>query len=385
MAQILAKNDEMLLDLGDSVRQRIHCGLRWDPSESGAGTTDLDLACYLFGKDGRLLEYATGDDDKRISASGNVYHTGDDTSGTDERDDERISLELFNLSRKVQHIFLIVEVKSKHAFNEVKEPRVRIAHGITDENITSASLLEDGCQGMNAFVFCRIHRSRDGWALHYIGEYINRADAKDWGETLRGYIPEDEIVKKSATAALAHAPKAGEHAPLFVTKQARHRVLCGLRWDPATEGGVFDLDLSCALFDADGDFIEAVSGPSAIDSSGAVYHSGDDTSGDGHLDDEDISVELLNLPDHVQHIVFLLEVRSNHSFGDIRNPEARIADGMTDNDQILTRLDGGGDANACVFARIYRKNGNWMLHHIGAYLRRDSVEDWVAKLREYLA
>lgn len=196
----------------------------------------------------------------------------------------------------------------------------------------------------------------------------------------------------------------GEHTELKITQQARHRVICGLRWDPMEQGpgigerlkGIgghnvksYDLDLFCVMYNDDGEFVDGVSGEPAesADDSGKVYHSGDDTSGHGDNDDEQISVELKDLPDYIHHIVFVAEIQSAHTFGDVVNPEIRIADGMTDDDILLVSLGRGADSerSACVFAHIYRQGEGWMLHHISDYLDVSDVGDWTKRLTGYIS
>ena len=130
-------------------------------------------------------------------------------------------------------------------------------------------------------------------------------------------------------------------APLLFTMQARHRILAAMNWGERAKKTTIidhivgtnqqhDLDLSCFVYDADGNYIDFV-GPMAQDSmdqSGAIYHSGDDATGSGDNDDEAISCELARVPDDVAQIIFVVEIRSKHIFADIAKPEFRIADGM---------------------------------------------------------
>lgn len=389
------------LKLGESARQRVHCGLRWNTADEGLSSADLDLVCFLYDKYGVLIEEIAGMG-QRIDSSGNVYHTGDDMSGQDERDDERLSFDLFNMAGRVGHIFLGVRIKSDHVFAGIVGPSIRIADGLSDKDMVAAEIdIKEGGE-RNAYIFGRLHQiGEGGWAFQYLADYLTHDEHTDWAGLLAAYIPRDEI-EAEPEGGFGRTPLKGQTVPLHVTQQARQRVLYGLRWDPGMEGGkttgtmglwrkkapaAVDLDAVCVLFDAAGECVDTVSAKpqEAVDSSGAVYHSGDDPSGTGDNDDEHISVELLNLPDHISDVIFLAIVQSGHSFAEVRNPSARIADGMTDRNQLVLPLSGGADSDVAVLARIHRGGeSGWTLHHIGEFLHLGQIEDWISSLQPYL-
>lgn len=197
-------------------------------------------------------------------------------------------------------------------------------------------------------------------------------------------------------------PAPGEHTPLLHTLKARQRVVTAINWDPReVQGGLMDrlrgthyqhdMDISCFVYDSNGEYIDYV-GPAmedAMDQTGTIYHSGDDQTGEGNLDDEFITLELAGLPDDDAHIVFVVEIRSKNTFADILNPSARIFDGM-ENHTLLQVDMTGAQANgqsAFVFAHLYRDASSptgWMLHHIGEYPSLDTVSDWGTYLKKYL-
>lgn len=196
----------------------------------------------------------------------------------------------------------------------------------------------------------------------------------------------------------------GEKAQLNVTLKARHRVMAGLAWDPASKTGLMervkelagnptahDLDLVCHIFGHDGGFIEHVSGEPGrnVDLSEKIYHSGDNTEGNAAGDDEEISVELRDLPPYIAQIVICAIIRGGHKFGEIAAPEIRLADGYTNHNLLQTPLNHpeGRDKSAFAFARLYRSpryETGWALHHIGEYLKYGGQHDFTEKLKEYL-
>jgi tellurium resistance protein TerZ len=375
--------------------QKIHCGLRWDPVDGAVIGADLDLVYATFDEAGNLIRVVSGKDQVKIDEGGSLYHSGDDEAdGADGGDDERITLNLFSMPRRIHHIFLLVEIRSNHFFETVLNPEIHLFHGVEEKDFLHMQLGSLAGGDCRACIFVRLNRASGGWFLNHIGRYA--VDIPDWHVALRSLLPE---IKRTATGDAPVVPTQGETVPLYYKKQSRHRIVCGLSWDSkatratkedkrAEKEGYnatsFDLDLTCLMFGADGAYLDYISGSRAIDESGAVYHSGDDTTGAGEGDDEQISVELLKLSPEIQHIVFIAEVKSLHTLEQIGNPTIRIADGISDRSQLMARLDEGKQLNACIFARLVKKNDDWMLHYIGEYIDTADIQDWIEPVSAYL-
>ena len=154
------------------------------------------------------------------------------------------------------------------------------------------------------------------------------------------------------------------------------RIMVGLGWD-ANEfdtGGAFDLDASAFLLGDNGkvtsenDFV-FYHAPEHY--SGAVKHTGDNRTGSGDGDDEQIFVDLSKVPSHISRIAFTVTIydaaRLNQNFGMVKNSYIRLLDDTTGKE--LLRYDLGEDYSietAIVFAEIYRKNGStWAFNAVG--------------------
>ena len=190
--------------------------------------------------------------------------------------------------------------------------------------------------------------------------------------------------------------------PLEHTVSGRERILVALSWDERAHATFFDkvkrtnqqhdLDLSCFVYNASDEYVDFV-GPMAqdnIDQHGCIYHSGDDAGGAGNLDDESISVELAGLPYDTESLIFVAEIRSDHTFEEIANPSVRIADGFSNKNLQTLKLAQPEEAQgktACILARIYRDKGSptgWGLQLIDQYPKLDDVSDWGTYLTRYL-
>ncbi len=194
----------------------------------------------------------------------------------------------------------------------------------------------------------------------------------------------------------------GEHGPLNVTQQARHRIQAGLGWDPADKaklgqkveqamGGKkvhHDLDLACFTFDSHNTLVSTVSPEQAqnIDESGKIYHSGDNVEGHGEGDDEQLSVELKDLDPNIHHILFTAKIQTGHDFYDVADPVMRLVDGFGNDMLLETTIDHeeGHDKNVFVFAHIYRSGESWQLHHVAEYLSSEENAEWREALSQFL-
>ena len=163
---------------------------------------------------------------------------------------------------------------------------------------------------------------------------------------------------------------------LTKNKPGLSKVVVGLGWDTNKfdTGGDFDLDASAFLVEENGkvsnqnDFIFF---GNLEHSSGAVKHIGDNRTGEGDGDDEQIFVELEKIPSNIKRIVFTATIyeaeKRKQNFGQISNAYIRIID-QEKNEELL-RYDLGEDFSietAVVFGEIYENNGEWKFNAMGS-------------------
>lgn len=193
----------------------------------------------------------------------------------------------------------------------------------------------------------------------------------------------------------------GLKTPLLHTLKARQRILVAISWDSRAAKVTLadrlrgtdqqhDLDLCCFVFDKNGGYIDFVGSMAqdSMDQTGAIYHSGDDATGEGGGDDETISCELANLP-LAEQIIFVTEIRSDHTFADIANPAMRIADGMTNKNLLEAQMGVGAPegSKACIMAKIFRTPESptgWSVELIDQYSDLSDVSDWAKFVTKYL-
>jgi tellurium resistance protein TerD len=151
-------------------------------------------------------------------------------------------------------------------------------------------------------------------------------------------------------------------------------VVVGLGWDArTTDGTAFDLDASAIVCDADGKALSDqhfVFFNNKTSPEGAVRHSGDNTTGEGGGDDEQIMVDLSALPAGAGRVVFPVSIygtdTSGQTFGQVRNAFIRVVN-SGDNAE-LARYDLSEDAStetAMVFGELYRNGDEWKFRAVG--------------------
>lgn len=129
-------------------------------------------------------------------------------------------------------------------------------------------------------------------------------------------------------------------------------VLVGLGWDARTTAGRdFDLDASAIMANAAGKvasdshfvFFNNLRSPE-----GSVEHTGDNLTGQGEGDDEQIKVNLASVPAEIDKVVFPVSIYDaetrQQNFGQVRNAFIRIVDQADDGE--LARYDLSEDTSA---------------------------------------
>ena len=174
-----------------------------------------------------------------------------------------------------------------------------------------------------------------------------------------------------------------------LTKEApqAHRILVGLGWDARKRGlfgggSDFDLDASCfALRDGRLTSKKDICFFGNKEVMGrAIYHHGDNLTGEGEGDDEQITVNLDQLDANVDKIVFVVNIYMaklrRQSFGDVKNAFIRLVDENTGAELFRYNLsDGSVDKVAgLIFAELYKYNGEWKFNAIGEGTKESSVE-----------
>ena len=183
--------------------------------------------------------------------------------------------------------------------------------------------------------------------------------------------------------------KKGQKVSLSKENPGLTKVLVGLGWDVNAfdSGSAFDLDAAAFLLGASGkcpterDFIFY---GNLKHSTGAVEHMGDNLTGAGDGDDEQILVELPKLGNAYSKIVFVVNIyqamqRKQH-FGMIKNAFIRLVDAEKGVELCRYNLSENYDGKtAMIFGEIYLYNGEWKFNAIGEPTNDNSISELAAR------
>ena len=172
----------------------------------------------------------------------------------------------------------------------------------------------------------------------------------------------------------------GQKVSLSKDNAGLSQVLVGLGWDEVQQKrGLFapkpqaiDCDASAILLQ-NGHFVDktdVVYFGNLRHKSGTVQHMGDNLTGAGDGDDEQIIVDLAKIPAQYDKIVLVVNIyqavqRKQH-FGMIQNAFIRLVDARNNNEMCKYNLtENYSGMTAMIFGEIYRHNGEWKFNAIG--------------------
>ncbi len=168
----------------------------------------------------------------------------------------------------------------------------------------------------------------------------------------------------------------GQKVDLTKGNPGLNNILVGLGWDinKYDGGAAFDLDSEVFLIDEtgkvtnDSDFIFF---GNLKHPSGSVTHLGDNLTGEGAGDDEQVQIDLSKVPANIAKIDFTVTIyepeQRNQNFGQISNAFIRVVDQSSNIE--LCRFDLGEDFSvetAVVVGEIYRHKGEWKFNAVGS-------------------
>lgn len=177
----------------------------------------------------------------------------------------------------------------------------------------------------------------------------------------------------------------GQNLSLTKTDPDMKKAMLGLGWDArSTDGTEFDLDASAILVDArgkvrtDSDFVfynqmgdvTLEDGKNFDLAKASVMYQGDNRTGEGDGDDEQVLVDFDRVPADIERVVFTVSIydadKRAQNFGQVRNAFIRLVNDSTGTE--IVRYDLTEDyysETALIFAEVYRNGGEWKFRAVG--------------------
>jgi len=178
------------------------------------------------------------------------------------------------------------------------------------------------------------------------------------------------------------------------------KLMCGLGWDVGKNGGggllgtssnssKCDLDASVLCLDPNGkikDSSNVIYFGNLKHKSGAITHLGDNLTGVGEGDDEQIVIDLSRIPKEINKLVFVVNIYDciarKQDFSQIKNAFVRLVN--TSNNKELAKYNLSGaeykGMTGMLMAEIYNHNNEWKMTAVGNGIKANGLQEM---LRNY--
>jgi tellurium resistance protein TerZ len=170
---------------GVGTLTRVRMGLGWDAVKKKgmfggkrSQTIDLDASCLLFDAAGSLVDQVWFQ--QLNSKDGSVRHTGDNTTGDGDGDDESVMVDLSKVPANVSTLLFAVNSFTGQDFSQIENAFCRLVDETSGAEIAKFSLTGSGRH--TAQFMAKVTREGQGWAMTAIGAVAS-------GRTFRDLLP----------------------------------------------------------------------------------------------------------------------------------------------------------------------------------------------------
>jgi len=360
-------------------KTRYGFGVSW--SSRGGHDVDLDLQCVVVDFSGAIIDCAYYNNLKAVRA---ITHSGDETAGKPDNIDELVWVNTQKLPPNVAMLVFVVAAYSGGCLRDVQDGQLHVLEEHESQEVAVfnldrsaasvnilAAMIRNPLDGVGA-------RSTWSWNLRMIDESVQR------GQHFMDILPQISGVIRTF---LPHAPLrqkvafAMEKGGVLDLPQGLGQITVGLGWD--VDDGECDLDVSAVLMDTDGKDVEAVFFGRLESEEHGIQHTGDNLTGEGEGDDEQIIVNLDRIGSSIQQVFFVVNIYTPHrTFLQVAQPFCRIVDNSTGSELCRYSLRDAGNESGLMIARIAREaGGRWGFHALGLPCRGRTYKDSVPQLR----
>lgn len=353
--------------------------LTWTAAPGGP---DVDISALLLNATGKVR----GDGDfvyynAPRHASGSVAHT--DKPAPSGSSTDTITVDLGAVEAGIERVVIAASADGG-TFGQVPDLRMLILDEATGAEV--ARFEDMGATSETAFVVGELYRRAGSWKFRAVGQGWNSGLAglaTDYGISVDDApppapvaAPRGQTPSSTATAApVVNLDKGrvslrkGDRVSLVKTgAPPLTEVIMGLGWEPAKHSKNIDLDASVIAFDASGKKLEIVWFTHLKAFGGAIRHTGDNVTGEGEGDDEQIVVKLTELPATVSALVFTINSFRGHKFTDVNGAFCRLVDAGSRAELARYDLTSSEPRTGVLMAVLSRvPAGTWEMRAIGTF------------------
>merc|ERR1719362_1005811 len=303
---------------------------------------------------------------------------GDETAGKPAGIQEMVWVNMLKLPANINLLVFVVAAYAGGRLRDVVNGRL---HVLEDRESKEIALFEMEHSEASVDVVAAMFRDPAyGWKLRIIDRPAQ--DGQHFmdilpliSEVVREFIPRAPAKQK-----VAFAMEKGCVLDLPINLGL---ITVGLGWD--VDDGECDLDVSAVLLDVEGNDLEAVFFGRPESEAHGVRHTGDNLTGEGEGDDEQISAQLDGIGPQVQQVFFVVNFyTSGRNFSQVANPFCRIVDDSSDSELCRYALRDAGTESGLIIAKIAREAGGtrWGFHALGLPCRGRTYKDSLPQIRQ---
>lgn len=351
---------------------RYGCGVSWQVVSGRS--VDIDLQCVVVDNNGVIVDCAYYNNLK--AAGGCVTHSGDEQGGKPNGIQELIWV---NFQRVPPNISVLIFVIAAYSGGYLKDVANGQLHILEESQKREIAQFEMERSAASVDVVAAMFRGTDGvWKLRVIDEPAQQ------GQHFMDILP---LLAETVRLFLPSAPKrqkvafAMEKGAVLDLPMDLNSITVGLGWD--TDDGEVDLDVSAILLDANGRDLEAVFFGRLESDEHGIRHTGDNLTGEGDGDDEQIIVSLNNIGPVVQQVYFVINIYDGgKTFAQVANPYCRVVDNGSGSELCRYSLRDAGRQNGLIIAKIARESGGrWGFHALGLPASGRTFKDSLPEIR----
>lgn len=356
----------------DLPGNRYGVGISWHQTPGCA--VDVDLQCVVVDSNGVIVDCAYYNN---LKAAKGITHSGDEAGRKPDNIQEVVWVTLPKLPDNISVLIFVVAAYSGGTLATVNNGKLHIL-----EQSKKSEIAQFDMERSNASVdvVAAMHKSAvdKSWRLRIIEEPAQQGQhfmdvLPLLSETIRLFLPTAPRRQKVAFAM--------EKGGVLDLPQAMNSVTVGLGWD--VDDGEVDLDVSAVLLDAGGEFIEAVFFGQLESDDHGIRHSGDNLTGEGAGDDEQIVCPLNEIGSAVQQVFFCINIYTpQRTFQHVARPYCRVVDNESGTELCRYELRDAGHECGLLIARLSREAGNrWGFHALGLPCRGRTYKDSLSEIR----
>mmetsp|Transcript_31814 Transcript_31814/g.83702 ORF Transcript_31814/g.83702 Transcript_31814/m.83702 type:complete len:430 (-) Transcript_31814:414-1703(-) len=356
------------LDLPGS---RYGFGVSWDTI--GQRGVDVDLQCVVVDNSGAIIDCAYYNNLKAVRA---ITHSGDESVGKPEHIGEMVWANMHRMPPNVSLLIFVVAAYSGGSLQDVTNGKL---HVLEERQSREIALFEmERSTGSVDVVATMFRDAAGGWKMRIIDLPAQA------GQHFMDILP---LLSQVVRSFLPSAPQrqkvafAMEKGGVLDLPMDLSCMTVGLGWD--VDEGECDLDVSAVLLDSAGNDLETVFFGRLESEQHGITHSGDNLTGEGIGDDEQIFVNLNRIGSKVQQVVLCVNVYTKgKSFAQVAQPFCRIVDDASGTELCRYSLRDAGRESGLIIARIAREaSGRWGFHALGLPCRGRTYKDSLPEIK----